>query len=89
MEFYQTQYKWKISAWSTLKKDSKEKKNEHYTKSDWFDKKEDCIDNFKEKKNQREYDLADSWESEEYILKRKAVPAKYRIGFKPQKYNHA
>lgn len=46
MEHQKTQYKWEILAWNALKKHSK-KWTLH--KSDWFDKKEDCIIDFKEK----------------------------------------
>jgi hypothetical protein len=67
MEYQQKQYKWELLAWSALKKDSK-KSTLH--KSDWFNRREDCIINFKEK-IQRGYDIADSWGSEEYIIKRK------------------
>jgi hypothetical protein len=79
MEYRQTQYKWEILAWSALKKDGK-KWVLH--ESDWFNKKEDCIKNLQEK-TERGYDIADSLGSEEYILKRKVIPPKYRLRSKP------
>lgn len=79
MEYQQTQYKWEILAWSALKKD-KEKWTLHESK--WFNKKEDCIIDFKEK-IQRGYGIVDSWGSEEYIIKRKVIPEKYRLRSKP------
>lgn len=69
MEYQQTQYKWVILAWSTLNKDEKKW---ILQESDWFDKKNDCVNNFKEK-TKRGYDIVDSWGYEEYIIKRKIL----------------
>jgi hypothetical protein len=73
METREKQYKWKILAWSAIRRDEKKWTSQE---SQWFDKKEDCIANFKEKMENR-YDVADSWWSKEYILKRRVMPRKY------------
>ena len=73
MEALRKQYKWKILAWSAVRRNEK-KWTLH--ESQWFSKKEDCIADFKE--NMRNgYDVADSWASEEYLLKRRIMPKKY------------
>ena len=73
MATQEKQYKWKILAWSALRK---KEKNWTMQESQWFDRKEDCIVDFKEKMRNG-YDIADSWGSEEYILKRRIMSKKY------------
>lgn len=73
METQVKQYKWKILAWSALRLN---KKKWTLQESPWFDQKKDCIANFKEKMKNG-YDIADSWGSEEYLLKRRVMPRKY------------
>lgn len=70
METQEKQYKWKILAWNALRRNERK-----WTllESQWFDKKEDCIADFKEKMK-KGYSIADSWGSEEYILKRRIMP---------------
>lgn len=69
------QYKWKVLAWNCIGKD---KKKWTLLESQWFDKKEDCITDFKEKMTEG-YDVADCWGSEEYLLKRRIMSKKYRL----------
>lgn len=73
METQGKRYKWKILAWSALRRNEKKWKLQE---SRWFDKKEDCIANFKEKMKNG-YDISDSWGSEEYLLKPRVMPRKY------------
>lgn len=73
METHGKQYKWKIVVWSVKRR---HEKKWTLQESKWFDRKEDCIANFKEKiKNGN--DIADSCGSEEYLLKRRVTPKKY------------
>lgn len=74
METIGKQYKWKILAWNALR--NSDSKKWTLQESQWFDKKEDCIIDFKEK-TRAGYDIADSWGSEEYLLKRRIMPKKY------------
>lgn len=46
METKEKQYKWKIVAWSALK--NSENKTWTIQESQWFDKKQACINDFKE-----------------------------------------
>lgn len=73
METQGKQYKWKIVAWNALRRNEKKWTLQE---SQWFNRKEECIANFKEKMKNG-YDVADSWGSEEYLLKRRAMPRKY------------
>lgn len=70
-----TEYKWKVLAWDCIRKD---KKKWTLLESQWFDKKEDCISDFKEKMTQG-YDIVDCWGSQEYLLKRRIMSKKYRL----------
>jgi hypothetical protein len=72
METQRNQYKWKNLAWSATRRNEKKWTLQE---SQWFNKKEDCIADFKEKMKNG-YDVADSWGSEEY-LKRRVMPRKY------------
>lgn len=74
METKRKQYKWKILAWNALR--NSDSKKWTLQESQWFDKKEDCIIDFKEK-TRADYDITDSWGSEEYLLKRRIMPKKY------------
>jgi hypothetical protein len=71
METQGKQYKWEILAWSAIRRDGKKWTLQE---SQWFNKKEDCITDFKQKMS---YDIVDSWGSEEYLLKRRVMPKKY------------
>jgi hypothetical protein len=77
MDSQRTQYKWEIVAWSALRltKES-EKKTWVLQESHWFDRKADCIKDF-QTVIKHGYDLADSWGSEVYLLKRKVMIKKY------------
>ena len=74
MSKHLTQYKWKVLAWYCIGKD---KKKWAHLESQWFDKKEDCKTDFN--KMTEGYDVADCWGSEDYLLKRRIVPKKYRL----------
>lgn len=65
------QYKWKILAWSALR--NSDNKKWTLQESKWFDKKQECINDFKEKMKNG-YDVVDSWGSEEYLMKRRIMP---------------
>lgn len=77
MDSQRTQYKWKIVAWSALRL-SKESDKKTWTlqESQWFDRKADCINDF-QTVIKHGFDIADSWGSEEYLLKRRVIPKKY------------
>lgn len=74
METKEKQYKWKIVAWSALK--NSDNKTWTIQESQWFDKKQACINDFKENMKNG-YDVADSWGSEEYLMKRCIMPRRY------------
>jgi hypothetical protein len=69
------QYKWKVLVWNCI---SKEKEKWTLLESQWFDNKEDCIADFKVKTKEG-YDVVDCWGFEEYLLKRRVMPRKYRL----------
>lgn len=71
METKEKQYKWKIVAWNALK--NSDKKKWTLQESQWFDKKQTCMNDFKEKMKNG-YDVVDSWGSEEYLMKRRIMP---------------
>lgn len=60
------QYKWKIIAWSALKKDEKNSKT-------WTLNEKACIKDFREV-TRNGYDFADSWGTKEILLKRRVMP---------------
>lgn len=78
METQVSQYKWKVLAWNSLRRNEKKWTLQE---GQWFDKKEDCIADFKDKMK-KGYSIADCWGSEEYLLKRRVMPQKYFPQFK-------
>jgi hypothetical protein len=80
-----TQYKWKILAWDGIRRD---KKMWTLIESQWFDKKKDCITDFRAKMIEG-YDVADRWGTQEFLLKRRIMPRKYIYGSVRGHQNHA